>query len=119
MVGVRSDDPHAVDFSPWNLWSCLDDLIWQLGGDIAQAADDGLTCNAQRTLGVPAFLSQIDKLGCRVNSLGQIRQKVVNSPGHRSTASARMCSSRGLRALRATTSTPKPRSSSRSWNKPT
>ena len=40
MVGVRGNDPHALDFSPWNLRSCLDDLIWQLGGDVAQTADD-------------------------------------------------------------------------------
>ena len=48
MVGVRGNDPHALDFSPWNLRSCLDDLIWQLGGDVAQTADDGLACEAQR-----------------------------------------------------------------------
>jgi len=40
-------------------------------------------------------------------------------PGHRSTVSARMRSSRGLRACRVTTSTPTPRSSSRSWTNAT
>jgi hypothetical protein len=48
---------HALDFSPGNLRRRLDDVVWQLGGDIAQATDDGLTRKAQRTLSVPAFLS--------------------------------------------------------------
>jgi hypothetical protein len=59
MVGVRGDDPHALAFSPWNLRSCLDYLIWQLGGDIAQAADDGLTRKAQRSPSVPFLDPQV------------------------------------------------------------
>src|ERR1700720_4477714 len=66
MVGVRGDDPHPLDFSPGNLRCCANYLIWQLGSDVAQAADDGLTRKAQRTLGVPAFLSYIHKFGCRI-----------------------------------------------------
>jgi hypothetical protein len=81
------------------------------------AADDGLA--RERALGVLALLAEVHKFGCRIDGLGQIRQKVISSPGQRSTASARMCSSCGLGALRATTSTSTPRSSSRSWNKPT
>jgi hypothetical protein len=34
MVGVRGDDPHALDLSPGNLRRRLDDLIRQLG-DVA------------------------------------------------------------------------------------
>ncbi len=47
-----------LTFSPGNFRRCLDDLIWQLGGDVAQAADDGLTCKGQRALGVPALLPE-------------------------------------------------------------
>jgi hypothetical protein len=104
----------TLDFSPGNLRRCFDDLIWQPGGDVAQAADDGLAREAKRTLGVPAQLPEVHKLRGRIDRLGQICEEVVDSPDHRSTASARICSSRGLSALRATTSTPTPRSSSRS-----
>jgi phenylalanyl-tRNA synthetase alpha chain len=69
-------------------------------------------------LGVPALLPKPHQFGCRIGCLSQICQKVIGSSGHRSTASARMRSSRGLRALLATTSTPTPSRSSRSWNKP-
>jgi hypothetical protein len=31
VICVRGDDPHALDFSPWNLRRRLDDLVWQLG----------------------------------------------------------------------------------------
>jgi hypothetical protein len=86
---------------------------------VAQATDNGLTRKAQRALGVPALLTKAHKFCCRVNCLGQVSQKIVDASGHRSTASARMCPSRDLSALRATTSTPTPSSSSRSWNKPT
>ena len=86
---------------------------------MSQAADDGLACKTQQAIGVPALLPEVYKFCCGIDRIRQICQKVVDSPGHRSTASARMCSSRGLSALRATTSTPTPRSSSRSWNKPT
>jgi hypothetical protein len=63
----------------------------------------------RRSLGVPALLPQIHQFGCRVSGLSQICQKVIDSSGHRSMDSERMCSSCGLRALRVTTSTPTPR----------
>ena len=73
MVSVRRDDPHTLDFSPGNLRRCLDDLIWQLGGDVAQAANDGLTREAQQALGVPALLPEVHKFCCRIGGLSQIR----------------------------------------------
>src|SRR5258708_2368727 len=119
MVGVRGDDPHALDFAPRNLRRRLNDLVRQLGGNVAESADNGLARQAQWALSVPARLPKAHKLGCCIGRLSKICQKVVDASGHRSTASARMWSSRGLRALRATMSTPTPRSSSRSWNRPT
>ena len=101
-----------------NLGRRLDDLVRQFGGNVAQSADDGFACEAQRALVVPALLPEPHEFGCCIGCLSQICQKVIGSSGHRSTASARMRSSRGLRALRATTSTPTPRRSSKSWNKP-
>jgi hypothetical protein len=56
VVGVRGDDPHALDLPPGNLRSRLDDLVRQLGGNVAQSADDGLACEAQGALDVPALL---------------------------------------------------------------
>ena len=55
----------------------------------------------------------------RIDSFRQICQEVIDSPTHRSMASGQMRSSRGLRAFRVTTSTARPRSSSRSWTKAT
>src|SRR4029077_2889663 len=44
VVGMCGDDPHALDLPPGNLRRRLDDLIRQLGGDVAKSADDGLSC---------------------------------------------------------------------------
>ena len=101
-----------------NLRYPLDDFVRQLGGNVAQSAYDGLPREAQRALVYPAILSKAHKFGCCISRLSQIFEEIIDSSSHRSTASARMCSSRGLRAFRATTSTPTPRSSSRSWSKP-
>ena len=99
-VGVRGDDPHALYLPPGNLRHRLDDLVRQLGSNVAQG-DDGFTRETQRALGVPAPLPEPRQFGCCVGCLCQICQKVIDSSGHRSTASARMWSSRVLRALRA------------------
>jgi len=56
VVGVRGDDPHALDLPPGNLRRRLDDLVWQLGGNVAQSADDGFARETQRALGIPALL---------------------------------------------------------------
>lgn len=119
VVGVRGDDPHALDLRQGISGIALMTSSGSLVANVAQPTDDGLSRKAKRALGIPAHLPQAHQFGCRVGGLSQICQKVFDSPGHRSTASARMWSSRGLRALRVTTSTPTPSSSSRSWNKPT
>jgi hypothetical protein len=42
VVGVRGDDSHALDLPPGDLRRRRDDLIRQLGGNVAQSADDSL-----------------------------------------------------------------------------
>jgi hypothetical protein len=59
VIGVRGDDPHAFALPPGNLRHHFDDLIRQLGGNVAQSADDGLACEVQRALGVPALLPKL------------------------------------------------------------
>src|SRR5262249_3895033 len=66
VVGMGSDDSHAPNLPPGDLRRRLDDLIRQLGGNVAQSADDGLPCQAQRALGVPALLAQTHQFGCRI-----------------------------------------------------
>jgi hypothetical protein len=68
----RRDIVSTCCFSPGNLRRCLDDLVWQLGSDIAQAADDGLAGEAQQPIGVPPVLFEVDELSCRLDCLGQI-----------------------------------------------
>jgi hypothetical protein len=55
----------------------------QLGGDVAQATDNGLARKAQRALGVPALLTEAHKLCCRVNCLGQVGQSASRPEGRR------------------------------------
>lgn len=55
VVGVRGDDPHALDLAPGNLRCRLDDLVRQLGGNVPQPADDSLSRETQYALGVPAL----------------------------------------------------------------
>src|SRR5215471_3267366 len=69
VVGVRGDDSHALDLPPGNLRRRLGDLIRQLGGNVAQSSYDGLACQAQRTLGIPALLPKAHQFGCRVGRL--------------------------------------------------
>ncbi len=57
MVGVRGDDPHALDLPPGNLRRRLDDLVRQLGGNVAQSADDGLAREAQCSVSQRSFPS--------------------------------------------------------------
>lgn len=45
--GVCGDDPHALDLPHGNLRRCLDDLIRQPGGNVAQPTDDGLACKGE------------------------------------------------------------------------
>ncbi len=42
VVGVSGDDPHAPDLPPGNLRRRLDNVVRQLGRDVAQPADDRL-----------------------------------------------------------------------------
>ena len=46
VIGVRCDDPHTLDLPPGDLRRRLDDLVRQLGGNVAQSADDGLAREA-------------------------------------------------------------------------
>jgi hypothetical protein len=70
--GAPTRQTQTSSGSPRKLRRRLDDLVWQLACDVAQTADDGLASKAQRTLSVPAFLSQIHKLGLRIYCLGEI-----------------------------------------------
>ena len=78
------DDPHALDLLLGNLRRRLDDLVRQLGGDVAESADHGLTREAQRALSVPALLPKPQNLGCCIGCLSKICQKVVDASSHRS-----------------------------------
>src|SRR5579859_2892217 len=69
VVGVRGDDPHALDLPPGDLRRRLDDLIRQFGGNVAQSADDSLARQAQRAFGVPALLPKAHQFGCRIGRL--------------------------------------------------
>jgi hypothetical protein len=52
VIGVRGDDPHALDLPPGNLRCRLNDFVRQLGSNIAQSADDGLAREPQQALGI-------------------------------------------------------------------
>ena len=76
VVGMRSNDPHALDLTPGDFRRRLGDLIRQRGGNIAQPADDGLACQAQRAFSVQRFCCHSDgRLGndrLLVRSLGEL-----------------------------------------------
>ena len=84
-------------------------LMTSSGSLVATSPRRPMTASPARRSGRSASqrsFPETHKFGGRIDRLGQVCEKVIDPSGHRSTASARMCSSRGLRALRATTSTP-------------
>jgi hypothetical protein len=52
--------------------------------------DDSLARQTQRALSIPALFPEAHQFGCCIGCISQICQKVIDSSGHRSTASARM-----------------------------
>jgi hypothetical protein len=76
---MGGDDPHTSYLPPGNSRHLLGDLVRQLGRDVAKSADDRFSGQAQRALGVPAFLAERYKLGCGVGCFGEVSEEVVNS----------------------------------------
>jgi hypothetical protein len=119
-LGVRSDNPPALDLPLGISRVALVTSLGNLVANVAQSADEGPGPRDAAGARCPRAPSQASPTRLLFRLSSRICEKVVDfySSGHRSAASARMRSSRGLRAFRATTSTPTPKMSSRSWNKP-
>ena len=76
-------DPHGLDLLLGNLRRPLDDLVRQLGGDVAESVDQGLIREAQRALSFPALLPKSYNLGCCIGCLSKTCQKIVDASSHR------------------------------------